>query len=153
MNFIKKLFSNKVEKEEKNYSIFKFYDNTDPNYRSREYIETRKIIRNNVFSVSGYYYLTNKIKNKYNKIKENDQIKLKPEPNNKYDKTAISVWWKNHHIGWIALPALDNKHKDELFNALNNNNKYESFVHNIRKFTKRNGEYWYDFKIRIAYIK
>lgn len=43
-------------------------------------------------------------------------LELRPEPDNKYDNSAVSVWHQNHKLGYIPK----NKNKP-FFNALVNN--------------------------------
>ncbi|MBN2731941.1 MAG: HIRAN domain-containing protein, partial [Balneolaceae bacterium] len=45
-------------------------------------------------------------------IQAGEQLKLVAQPDNKYDKFAVAIYWKNSMIGHV--PRTDNKHLSRL---------------------------------------
>lgn len=73
------------------------------------------------FEISGFHYLKPEIKNiVLNQLKEGDELLLKPNPENKHDKTAIKVMLGNYQIGWVSK-YYDNKQNlfEELIDGIN----------------------------------
>ncbi len=50
-------------------------------------------------------------------IKENDNVTLKAEPNNKFDKNAVEIYWQDQKLGY--LPRNQNYAVSQLLKANN----------------------------------
>ena len=94
--------------------------------RSPDIIHYRQIV--------GIYYTRNG--HILNGLPKGTIFKLKPEPNNRFDSHAVSVWYKRNRIGYI--PRHSNK---AVFNALSSE-KVTCIFGKYRPSFSRRGSYW-----------
>lgn len=55
-------------------------------------------------SVAGFQYYQDRVL--WSQMKEGESLTLKREPQNKYDKRAVEVFWQNQKLGYV--PRIDN---------------------------------------------
>ncbi|MDN5210712.1 hypothetical protein QQ020_01595 [Fulvivirgaceae bacterium BMA12] len=74
------------------------FNNSNIHRNRKEYV-----LKQGIFEVTGYNHLSDEIKEIVNsEVGYKDQVDLIAAPNNKFDPTAIKVFYNSRQIGWVA---------------------------------------------------
>ena len=93
------------------------------------------------FEISGIYYLPIESRDLIEtKLKEGDIIKLSPILDNHYDSEAISVLFKETHIGWYPSK---NSQKSDLFKLLCQGKEITGKIYGMHLLENRGNINWF----------
>lgn len=75
------------------------------------------------FDLAGLFYRSNKAKELAENVYIGESVKLKLDPNNEYDSTAVKVYYENIHIGFVPGSI-----SEDITMFIKKHNDIESFV-------------------------